>query len=64
MKKNETPEQTIIFFSQFFNTVLVDRRSADQTGSPQINGPLVEHYRFNFQQGQALLYPPPGPDGL
>jgi hypothetical protein len=52
--KKETSEQTINFNSQFFNTVLVDRRSADQTGSPQINGPRVEHYRFDFQQRQTL----------
>ena len=26
IEKNETSEQTIVFFSQFFNTVLVDRR--------------------------------------
>jgi hypothetical protein len=60
--KNETSEQTIIFINQFLNMALVERRSADQTGSPQVNGPCVEHYRFDFQQGQTLLYPPAGPN--
>jgi hypothetical protein len=43
---------------------LVDRQSAVQTVSPQVNGTRVEHYRFDFQQGQTLIYPPTVPEGL
>jgi hypothetical protein len=57
--KNDTSEQSVIFITQFLNMSLVDRRSAEQTESPQDNGPRVEHYRFDFQQGQT-----PVPEGL